>query len=123
MNKEVKQKWIEALRSGMYKQGEGYLRQGDKFCCLGVLCDLYLQENKDCEGWYFYSLFQKTADPTKVFGILGENQVLPYSIAKWAGLPSKSPTVINNNTEVFLDVLNDDGESFKSISDLIEESL
>ena len=33
--------WAEALRSGKYKQGHGALRSdGDKFCCLGVACDL-----------------------------------------------------------------------------------
>lgn len=32
--------WIEALRSGRYKQGMHVLRDGDKFCCLGVAADL-----------------------------------------------------------------------------------
>lgn len=33
--------WVDALRSGKYKQGRGRLRSlDDKFCCLGVLCDL-----------------------------------------------------------------------------------
>jgi hypothetical protein len=40
MNQELKNKWIEALRSGKYKQGRNYLRMGDSFCCLGVLCDV-----------------------------------------------------------------------------------
>lgn len=41
MDKEVKSKWIAALRSNKYKQGAGQLRNcKDKFCCLGVLCDI-----------------------------------------------------------------------------------
>lgn len=45
MNKERKAQWIEALRSGKYKQGRCYLRipkqDGvDEFCCLGVACDI-----------------------------------------------------------------------------------
>lgn len=42
MNKELKQRWIEALRSGNYKQGRFCLRvkRYDSFCCLGVLADL-----------------------------------------------------------------------------------
>lgn len=36
MNKEWAEKWAAALRSGEYKQGTGRLRQGDRFCCLGV---------------------------------------------------------------------------------------
>lgn len=35
-----KKRWLKALRSGEYKQGVGYLKNGDEFCCLGVLCDL-----------------------------------------------------------------------------------
>lgn len=38
--------WADALDSGDYEQGIGMLRSDDnKFCCLGVLCDL------TGEGW------------------------------------------------------------------------
>lgn len=44
MNPDLKRKWVEALRSGCYAQGQKYLRQttdgGDTYCCLGVLCDV-----------------------------------------------------------------------------------
>ena len=54
MEKEMKQRWIDALRSGKYKQGESMLRrfEGDdgdteaSYCCLGVLCEL---ENPDSD--------------------------------------------------------------------------
>jgi hypothetical protein len=47
MAPEWKQKWIEALRSGKYEQGESRLRSvEDCYCCLGVLCDLV-----DPNGW------------------------------------------------------------------------
>ena len=36
----VKERWIEALRSGDYVQGQERLRTGDCYCCLGVLCDV-----------------------------------------------------------------------------------
>ena len=32
--------WIAALRSGQYKQCRNRLKDGDGFCCLGVLCDI-----------------------------------------------------------------------------------
>lgn len=46
MNQEIKQKWIEALRSGKYKQGKYHLKIVDEsgeesFCCLGVLASLF----------------------------------------------------------------------------------
>lgn len=41
MNPQVKTRWVEALRSGEYKQGRWQLRQptaGEtEYCCLGVL--------------------------------------------------------------------------------------
>lgn len=41
MEASLKAKWIEALRSGKYKQGRLALRtRNDHFCCLGVLCDV-----------------------------------------------------------------------------------
>lgn len=42
---EVKQKWLQALRSGSYKQGKHVLRTADNhYCCLGVLCDVVAPE-------------------------------------------------------------------------------
>lgn len=41
MNKKIKEKWVEALKSNKYKQGCLYLRsENDSYCCLGVLCDI-----------------------------------------------------------------------------------
>ena len=40
MPKAKKQAWIDALKSGDYKQGESvlYSNQDDTYCCLGVYC-------------------------------------------------------------------------------------
>lgn len=46
MKRGMKKKWLEALRSGKYEQGEGYLRRGLSendhgcYCCLGVLYEV-----------------------------------------------------------------------------------
>lgn len=45
MDADLKQKWVEALRSGRYQQGKKFLRYtsvgyGDQYCCLGVLCEI-----------------------------------------------------------------------------------
>ena len=53
MDRTIRDKWVAALRSGKYKQGRGALRVAggsynheapesneDRFCCLGVLCDV-----------------------------------------------------------------------------------
>ena len=43
---DLKEKWIEALRSGKYPKGYQALRSPMGFCCLGVLCDIV-----DPNGW------------------------------------------------------------------------
>jgi hypothetical protein len=40
MKTELKSAWIDALRSGAFKQGEGNLNVNDTFCCLGVVCEV-----------------------------------------------------------------------------------
>lgn len=40
MHQEIKEEWIEALRSGKYKQATGKLRVDDSYCCLGLLCEI-----------------------------------------------------------------------------------
>lgn len=52
MDKDVKKRWVDALRSGEYKQGRGALCYEEEssdgessefyFCCLGVLIDVEL---------------------------------------------------------------------------------
>jgi hypothetical protein len=37
MDKKLKAKWVKALRSGNYPQGQNVLYAKGKFCCLGVL--------------------------------------------------------------------------------------
>lgn len=37
MDKELKAKWIKALRSGKYQQTQYYLKRDDAYCCLGIL--------------------------------------------------------------------------------------
>ena len=34
---KLKRKWVEALCSGEFNQGDGQLRNDNRYCCLGVL--------------------------------------------------------------------------------------
>ena len=40
MKKELKERWITALRSGDYVQSQGCLQDKYGWCCLGVLCNI-----------------------------------------------------------------------------------
>jgi hypothetical protein len=129
MKQEIKQKWVKALRSGKYKQGEGRLKQKDTFCCLGVLCDLYRKETG--EPWEKDEYGSET--------MLNEESFLPPTVKRWAGIRSKthSPKVRSpfvketKRPYVALSELNDgevpgikyaDPYDFKQIADLIDRN-
>ena len=50
MDQELKDRWLAALKSGKYKKGMSALcstrSDGNYYCCLGVLADLLVQDNK-----------------------------------------------------------------------------
>jgi hypothetical protein len=46
LDADLANRWAAALRSGKYQQGKRFLRLGEQFCCLGVLCDVI-----DPTGW------------------------------------------------------------------------
>ena len=112
MNQDIKDKWINALRSGEYKQGTGALKNSnDAFCCLGVLCDLHAKETDARwvdvqEGWL-----------ASYFGSDGE---LPDEVIEWAGLKLRDPVICDH----FISTYNDkEGYSFDQLADLIEKHL
>ena len=121
MNYKVKEKWISALRSGKYKQGIRHLRNEDKYCCLGVLCDLYSQEHNI--EWDF-------DDFISTWSFYGSCDVLPYSVQNWSGLNTSNPMVkvsVDDENKYFhhepLSDLNDTGFTFEQISNIIERQL
>lgn len=38
--------WIDALRSGEYKQAKARLQRDDGYCCLGVACEIFIPKHK-----------------------------------------------------------------------------
>jgi hypothetical protein len=51
VKKELKKKWVKALRSGKYNQTTSSLKDYNSYCCLGVLCEVAgLKFNED--GYY-----------------------------------------------------------------------
>ena len=107
MDKRVKRKWLRALRSRAYAQGrERLLRTEkgvDRFCCLGVLCELHAHETGDAWG----------ADEN-YHGSMG---MPPYTVREWAGFLGDSPLY------ALIDMNDLDRQSFSAIADYIEENL
>ena len=110
MNPRIKAMWIEALCSGEYKQAKDALHPADGFCCLGVLCDLYIRER--CINWA----------GSEWRGIMRghEDENLPPEVQEWAGLADAET---ENPDPLGLSMKNDDGVPFSEIATLIEEGL
>jgi len=49
--KRFKEKWLIALRSGEYQQVKENLYLCDKYCCLGVACNVMGVSDKAINGW------------------------------------------------------------------------
>ena len=121
MKTEIKQRWVEALRSGSYKQLTGVLHRdsssGSAFCCLGVLCDLAIQDGI-LPGWDRFVDFPDEEEP-------GEwtDEFLPGRVQAWAGC-NANPGVTLDDCSVALAACNDERNlSFPQIADLIETQL
>lgn len=134
MNKDIKARWIAALRSGEYKQGQEFLRARryervdadncpiyeERFCCLGVLCDLYIKEVDVPEE--FVKGYQ-VGSPYYTYD--GHSGVLPDAVQEWAELDSDVGEFRINDDGFSkfqqLTKLNDKGKTFEEIADVIEE--
>ena len=97
--------WVEALRSGKYKQGTGQLRYEEEFCCLGVACDLY-----DASRW--------ETDKDGELTFMDEMSVLPIKVMDWLGLEYDDGAF--NGDDNSLVTMNDRGKTFNDIADIIE---
>jgi len=121
MKLEIKKMWVEALRSGKFKQGTKVLRSiNDEFCCLGVLCELHRQNHPDKE-WM-------PSGDNNFFKYMGNFGILPFEVTKWAELDDYEPKIMFNNKSELLYMLNDGNENanleqlnFNQIADLIEK--
>ena len=123
MNTEIKTMWVEALRSGQYKQGSGHLNLDGKFCCLGVLCDLAVKA-----GGVVKDVVDNGVDTDNITSYDGQSMVLPQSVMDWAGLTSDNPEVVfvESVGAIYEDGIawfNDNEFSFETLSDFIEEQL
>lgn len=130
MNPEVKQKWIDALRSGKYEQGSEKLRSVTGYCCLGVLCDLYAQEHN--VEWEFRGNEETNLQPMDYWYFDDQSEFLSKIVMNWAGLKNDNPQVridVEENDEdswFYTDHIanvNDSGYTFNDLSNLIEQQL
>lgn len=84
--------FVEALDSGDYKQGTGSLKRDDKFCCLGVACEVFIKTGGEltvsqdpstkCECGLCGTGWRTMYD--------GQGGYLPLKVADWLGIRESS---------------------------------
>jgi hypothetical protein len=98
MTKELKQKWVAALRSGEFKQGEGclYDERTNSYCCLGV-CAVLMGYDK--------STLKK-----------------PVTLPDYSATPEKTwEAIVGKNYETLI-AMNDKSVPFTEIADYIDKN-
>jgi hypothetical protein len=141
MNKQIKQQWIKALRSEEYKQGQECLHNpsDNTFCCLGVLCDLYVKDHPDitwdesleCKGLNDklnggYLIKEVDSGGRLINGYMG---YLPSVVVKWAEIEEPAEVFGDvivkrySGEHISLTELNDIGAPFTLISEYIEHNM
>lgn len=111
MNPKLKKKWLAALRSGKYRRGLAQLKDGNRYCCLGVLCEV--------SGQRFD----------------GDDTFLPERVAALTGVTERTQEVLASINDGDYDAFQkrqygpikryreDRGAPFSSIADFIEKHL
>jgi hypothetical protein len=116
LDPEFKAKWIAALRSGEYKQGEMSLcretPEGKEYCCLGV----------------GYRVAKGFDPPDTNTGYISGNHIdiegVPELLVGSGGTRLNEPTFLGNSVRFHLaNKLNDKGVPFSEIADWIEVNL
>ena len=103
----LKEKWIEALRSGKYKQGSGLLSGFDgSYCCLGVLCEVM-------------EIPKHHSESVKGFVYGDDVAFFPYKYLDQSGLNDTTGRPKGDGPSLLS--MNDAGVSFEKIASAIEQ--
>lgn len=109
MDPIVKEKWLVALRSGKYKQGQSRLcNEQNEYCCLGVLAEV-MQVPKTLSNDVCYN--------KKSYAYFFPSEIDGYT----ASVPSN---ILSNSIQHILWDMNDTyKQDFNQIANYIEENL
>lgn len=106
MPKELATKWLAALRSGAYVQGQGslYSTEPERFCCLGVL-EHCADGSVEARGIPSYNWVRKH----KIIFLnkYGDSSDMPY-LSSW---------------DLYASEANDEGKSFEEIAKELEKEI
>lgn len=123
MDPNIKTLWVNALRSGQYKQISGTLCEvvnGDAcYCALGVLCDIHRVYHRNNGSEVIFDWNGNRHNWRRTY--LGADASLPETVRHWAGLLCDDPSVRwEEGTSSIVDLNDDRKFCFNTIADLIE---
>lgn len=125
MNDNAK-KVVEVLKSGEYQQTTGQLRNGNLFCCLGVMCDQFAKDNAD-EGAHWRTDSDNGIESTffvpSIHSALIDDASLPLQVREWMGLRTSTGEFTDDSGQITrLSDLNDSAKlTFKEIARIMEQ--
>lgn len=143
MKANIKDQWVQDLRSGEYEQGNSNLRRttdgGERYCCLGVLCEQAVKAGViPAPELHDYGVYAYLDDEYDGYGkVTGESFdqecSLPRKVAEWAGVPldrdgfGEDVVILPRNGDLgeVTAIGANDGMSltFAQIADLIEQNV
>ena len=121
-NERAVRMWVNALRSGDFKQGRTALRRSvsissrheHEYCCLGVACEVYRGLSDDGDDKWVGD----TSDDN--FWFQGNSAFMPQIVRQWLGIGRADW----GDLEGQLIAMNDQhGKNFNQIADKIEAEL
>ena len=130
-NKQIIRKWVDELRSGKWKQGDGRLATGPdyfaeskevRYCCLGVLCEMAVESG----------IISRFSTHSRGYAY-GKSEMdsriclLPVAVIDWAGF-SEDEGGLNDDpmiecpdrSPIRCSAANDHGATFPEIASMIE---
>ena len=116
MFEKIKDLWVAALRSGDYKQHKKRLTSANRsaHCCMGVLCEVAIKEGVRL---HIEKRLDKSRRVTLYYS--GMPNTLPPVAMKWAGMRTSMGAFQKSIGSLVQ--MNDSGDSFEKIADVIEK--
>ena len=115
--KEARQLWVEALVSGKYLQGQGWLcvvkgsSRNRKYCCLGVACELYQEYVGGLVVTQVPNNRENNTDTVYLYDYYAA--ILPDVVQDWLGLATN---LGQYSVDCNLSYDNDEGVPFEDIA-------
>ena len=108
---KLQRRWINALQSGVFPQGKGYLLRDGRYCCLGVACEMVLQSLRVGSAKHAQWGGCDKSPPDELIDALGMYRSAGERPTKADGSPRRFPRCLWQ--------MNDKGMSFEEIADLL----